>query len=137
MEKQYLITKDEYQIVKQHWVSTEHHPAWHHIIYNILRSKPSDYGFTKRVGNFQGNDPWYGYNAPLREARQNCSTVNPWEKYKDTPWDEFKNKSNVTLYERHEKIMSQRRKEFKDLFGIDVPVNFMEHLDTLHKIGEL
>lgn len=127
MEKQYLITKDEYQTVKQHWVSVKEHPAWHHIIYNILRSKPSDHGFSERASNFQANDPWYGYNAPLREAQRFCSTINPWEKYKDT--------SNHRMYERHEETTSQRKKEFKKIFGIDVPVDFMTHLNTLHPIG--
>ena len=121
MKKQYLITKDEYQTMKQHWVSTKNHPAWHHIIYNILRSKPSDYGFTDRTSNFQGNDPWYGYNNPLREAQQNCSTTNPWK--------------SQGLHDRREELMAQRKQELKKIFGIELPGDFMDHLTTLHPIG--
>ena len=124
MEKQYLITKDEYQTVKQHWVSVEHHPAWHHIIYNILRSKPSDYGFTERASNFQGNDPWYGYNNPLREAQIRCSTKNSWDPTK-----------YESRYEWAQKTIEGQKVEFKRIFGIDLPPDFSDHLNTLHPIG--
>ena len=120
MEKQYLISKDEYQTVKQFWVSIKEHPAWHHIIYNILRSKPADHGFCIKQGNFQGNDPWYGYNDPLHEVKAECSTVNAWAVQKGTSYDR--------IYQHVEEKIAQRKKAFKATFGIDLPEGFIDLL---------
>jgi len=46
MEKNFIISKDQYLEVIKAWRETKHHTASEHIIYNILRGYPSSRGFT-------------------------------------------------------------------------------------------
>jgi hypothetical protein len=120
MEKQYFITKEQYQTVKQTWASTTEHPAWHHIIYNALRSKPTDSGFSEKTNHIQGNDSWYGFNSALKEAQRECSLINPWEAQKGTVHD--------NMYTRFLPTITTRQKQFKAIFGIDIPEDIMTFL---------
>lgn len=66
---EYLITKEQFQIAQQSWKQNKSHSAGDHIIYNLLRSKPIDKGFSERKSNIQAYDPWRGFNNGLIEAR--------------------------------------------------------------------
>jgi hypothetical protein len=68
MEKTYCITKEQFIATTAAWNTKQSHSAAEHIIYNILRSKPTDLGFTKKTHSIQGNDPWFGYNSALWQA---------------------------------------------------------------------
>lgn len=69
MENTFNFTKDQYLLAKETWAQTKAHSASDHIIYNILRSKPIDYGFTIKTKNIQGNDPWFEFNKAYFMAR--------------------------------------------------------------------
>lgn len=74
MQKQFYISKEQYNIVKSTW-KTSHHSAPYHIIYNILRSKKPTNGFNAKTKNIQGNDPWFGYHSALRVAKNYCHPI--------------------------------------------------------------
>lgn len=46
MQKQYLISKEQYQAMRAAFKAQKSHSAADHLIYNILRSYPADRGFT-------------------------------------------------------------------------------------------
>ena len=71
MEKSYYINKEQFNAVKSSWKNQKHHESWEHILYNVLRSKPADNGFTLRTKNIQGNHPWYAFNHALSVALGN------------------------------------------------------------------
>lgn len=81
MEKTYYISKEQFITLTEAWKQKEYHSATEHIIYNVLRSKPSDLGFTKKTKNIQGNDPWYGYNTALWYVGRFLKHVNFKEKF--------------------------------------------------------
>lgn len=66
--KEYYISREQYLTVKATWKETTH-GADTHIIYNVLRSKPIDLGFTERKKGIQNNDPWFSFKEALRTAR--------------------------------------------------------------------
>lgn len=72
MEKQYYISKEQFAELITAWKKNEQHSASQHIIYNILRSKPADLGFSPRGKNIQGNNPWYSFNESVTNARWIC-----------------------------------------------------------------
>lgn len=113
MEKQFNISKEQYQTVLNTWKQKKEHSAAEHIIYNALRSKPSACGFSIKSKNIQGNDPWFGFNHSLKAAQSLCSLVNPWEAYKGA---EFGNSS----YERGLTRINVTKVNFKNTFGIDL-----------------
>ena len=74
MEKQYYISKEQFETAKATWKSNQKtHSAWEHIIYNILRSKDMRNGFCAKTKNIQANDSWFRYNDALRTARWYCN----------------------------------------------------------------
>jgi len=98
MEKQYFISKEQFETAKATWKSNQKtHSAWHHIIYNILRSKDIRNGFCEKTKNIQGNDSWFGFNDSLRTARWYCDP-----------------KRNPDLFKKH--------------FGIDIPDGLIDRL---------
>ena len=68
VQNEFYITKEQFLVMKATWAAKETHEAWHHIIYNVLRSKPIDLGFTIKKHHIQGDDEWYGFNDALRNA---------------------------------------------------------------------
>jgi hypothetical protein len=72
MEK--FLTKEQYATLKAAWASQSSASPSLHIIYNLLRAKPLDLGFTpfketnldKIRSNF--NDRWNGFNTSLHYA---------------------------------------------------------------------
>lgn len=61
-----ILSREQYNTLISTWRSVEHHDASQHIIYNLLRSKSPDLGFSAIKSptkiNANGNDPWFGYN---------------------------------------------------------------------------
>lgn len=115
MEKSYYITKEEFTTVKATWKAETCHSARDHIIYNILRSKPADYGFEVKKSNIQGNDPWFAYNQALRDAKGFVNSKNP---YPETS----------TSHLRWNENDAGRKSAFKVLFGIDRPEDILSML---------
>ena len=107
MEKNYRITHEQYVAVKAAWNSHSYNSAADHIIYNVLRSKPSDFGFTENKRNVQGNDPWYGYNQAYTRAVASILPFRP----------SMTESHNARLRDQAE----QRAKGFKHRWGIDLP----------------
>lgn len=72
MEK--FITKEQYATLKAAWASQTSATPSLHIIYNLLRAKPLDLGFTpfKETSlnkiKSNNNDRWNGFNISLRYA---------------------------------------------------------------------
>jgi len=98
MEKQYYISKEQFETAKATWKSNQKtHSAWEHIIYNILRSKKPSTGFCEKTKAIQGNNLWHAYDNAFREAKWHCSP-----------------RGNVTL--------------FKERFGIEMPQDLSDRL---------
>jgi hypothetical protein len=70
--KLYYISREQYLKLIETWSASDAHPAWQHIIYNVLRNKPIDHGFSEKKNHIQCNDPWYGFNSALSEALRYC-----------------------------------------------------------------
>lgn len=104
MEKTYYLTKEDYLMVVVTWKGTKSHTVQDHILYNILRCKPADYGFSEKKNNIQSNDSWNAFNA----AHKNVV---------------YKLKYGPDTFARY----------FKTRFGIDVPVGLADKLDGLSK----
>lgn len=66
---EHYISHDDFITLSNIWKRNKEHTAQELIIYNILRGKPADSGFAIKTKNIQGNDPWYGFNEPLRQLR--------------------------------------------------------------------
>jgi hypothetical protein len=49
MEKTFYISKEQFVAVTSKWKSGNTHTVADHIIYNVLRSKPIDLGFSKKT----------------------------------------------------------------------------------------
>jgi hypothetical protein len=66
------ITKFEYFTLKKEWtkaLQNKHEPkSWEFVLYNLLREKPLDRGFTKKRKNIQGNHTWFGLFRALDDA---------------------------------------------------------------------
>lgn len=69
MEKEYYITKEEFITLKAKWASKSAHESWHHIIYNVLRSKDIKTGFAEKTKNIQGNNSWFAYDRAKWDAK--------------------------------------------------------------------
>lgn len=125
MTQNYIITREQFLIVKETWAKQKSHSASEHIIYNALRSKPLDLGFVERKSNIQGCDSWYGFKEPKKDAIRAISQVNPWEKYKDTQYHRS--------YEGGQEQIKNRNESFKRVFGIQIPETLLEVLNSTAK----
>jgi hypothetical protein len=111
MEKTYYLTKEQFTAVDATWKSKKYHNATEHVIYNILRGKPADTGFSIKTKNIQGNDPWFGFNRHAINAKYRiCQAFNPMSRN----WQEA-------------------REAFKKEFGIDIPDDIAIKFDGLLK----
>lgn len=108
MEKQFNITKEQYLTMLSTWAAKKEHDAADIILYNILRTKPTDRGFTAKTQNIQGNDPWFAYHNALFLARRRV------------------NSTMATMIE-------SRKEAFKKTFGIDIPDGIAEKLEGAKK----
>lgn len=121
MEKQYYISKEQYETIKKSWAEHKHSAPWH-IIYNILRSKDAALGFTERTKHIQCNDAWWGFNSSLDDARRFTSSKNPWEQYKDPSHPHHR------MYASAESRIKENQAHFKVGFGIDMPEDLHQKL---------
>ena len=126
MEKTYYISKEQFTTLTTTWANTKDHSAWQHIIYNILRDKPADLGFTQKTKNIQGNNPWYAFNNALSLAE---AEINPSraiiKKWGVVEKGLFGSKSGWI------EQPNPHYKSFKDLFGIDMPADFLDKLKAI------
>ena len=67
MEKKYILTKEQFLELKKAWKQIEHRTSSDHILYNLLRSKSPECGFTEKKKNILGNNPWYAYNIAISD----------------------------------------------------------------------
>lgn len=104
MEKTYYLTKEDYLTVIATWKMVIGHTVQDHILYNILRCKPADYGFSEKKNNIQGDDPWYAFNTTHGDLN-------------------YKLKHRPEIFGNY----------FKTRFGIDVPVGLADKLNGLRK----
>ena len=106
MTQNFIITCEQYEILKKTWAETKHHTAGEHIIYNLLRSKSPSNGFVERKKNIQGCDSWYAFKTAKNEA--------------------------IRSYYRHKifahALQTEGEAKFKQRFGIDIPENFYDLL---------
>jgi hypothetical protein len=121
--KEYYISREQYLTLKAKWAENNNHPAWQHIIYNILRNKPIDSGFTEKKKAIQCNDPWWGFNSALSEARHYCpGEICPYDK------DKF-----PSGYERWTKRSEEYQKLAEKIFGITIPGDIRTKMDGYKK----
>jgi len=114
MEKTYYISREQYLTIKATWAAKHDHTAWQHIIYNILRNKPADYGFIARNKHIQGDNPWFAYNEALATAKNYLSKHNPW--------------TEGSSFERRQKAIASDIAHLKAIFGIDMPEDIYDKL---------
>ena len=116
MEKQYIITTEQYHQLKAAWkikADNKSITAQDIVIYNLLRGKPADRGFCESSGkHIRGNDPWYAYKEASGRAKSILINTNPWEKYKDTPYN--------SRYAHGLARQIEVKEQFKRSFGIEL-----------------
>jgi hypothetical protein len=104
MEKTFYISKEQFNAVTAAWKNSKDHTAAEHIVYNVLRNKPVDNGFTEKHKNIQGCDSWYGFNQALSNARWMCKLQN-----------------------------DSKKQHFKQRFGIDMPEDIVSKFEGVQK----
>jgi hypothetical protein len=109
MEKTFYVNKENYEALITTWKSKKEHSSSDHVIYNILRCKPADHGFTVKQQNILAHDPWYGFNHAVVEAK----------------W--------LATVRSHEQGNASRLKHFKDTFGFDMPSDLYDKLQAVSK----
>ena len=119
--KEYYISREQYLSLKAAWSAKSSHEAWEMVIYNILRSKPIDHGFSEKKQHIQSNDPWQGFNLALGTAANYC----PGQK---CPWAEGSMSAN-----RWENGMTARVALANKIFGIELPSDIMTKLEGQRK----
>lgn len=63
------ISKTEFQVFSDAWKAKDSHTAPEHVIYNLIRGKALDRGFTPNLKHTQGNDPYYAFFVAKLRAR--------------------------------------------------------------------
>jgi hypothetical protein len=66
---EYVLGKEEFQTALQSWKSKENHSAEEIVLYNIIRCKNPDRGFSEKKSNIQGNEKWYAFNLIVRKLK--------------------------------------------------------------------
>lgn len=110
MEKTYYLTKEQFFAMTAAWKSKNSHTAAEHLMYNILRSKPADHGFTEKYKDIlPSGDPlkWKAFNEALANAKWSIKT----RQFGDYKPDVY----------------------FKSVFGIDIPADLNDKLDGSRK----
>lgn len=118
--KTFYITKEQFTTLVSTWADKKDHTARDHIIYNVLRGKPADLGFTERKSNIQGLDPWYAFNNALHDAK---FLIN---------WD-VTISDNPAFNARVASRIANKKAKCKTMFGIDLPLDLREKLTGLAK----
>lgn len=128
MEKEYYITKEQFNALKPAWKAKSSHSAKEMIIYNILRSKPADNGFCPKTKNIQGNDEWYGYKEAWQSAKWFCEPDH-------IMIDDKTIISRLTGQFGKKWIfdVEPTKKRFKEMFGIDMPEDILAKIEEAKK----
>jgi hypothetical protein len=106
MEKTFYISKEQFVAVTSKWKSGNTHTVADHIIYNVLRSKPIDLGFSKKTKHIQAMNPWYAFNNASSTAKWMCDM----------------------------RVQADSKKEiFKQKFGIDMPEGIASKFEGVKK----
>lgn len=121
MENQFNITKEQYLTMLATWKAKKEHDAADIILYNILRTKPADRGFTEKTKNIQGNDPWFAYHEALNLARRRVNLTNPY------------NQQYLPSWTRGENDIKQRKENFLQTFGFEIPEGIAAKLEGVKK----
>lgn len=116
METQFNLTKEQYLTVLATWRAKKEHDASDIILYNILRTKPADRGFSAKGKNIQANDPWFAYHNALFYARKRASLLNLYP-----------------LRESSQIAIDSRKAAFKQTFGIDMPEGLHAKMEGAEK----
>lgn len=115
MEKQYYISKEQFIALKEAWKQKSNHSAAEMIIYNILRSKPADNGFT------QGGTAWEGFKKAWQEAIYLLSMRRVYGKLPGATYNGFSD------------APGKMEAEFKARFGIEPPATLKEKIQEAKK----
>lgn len=121
MEKQYYISKEQFLALKEAWKKIAHPTASDMIIYNILRSKPADNGFSPKTKNIQANDEWRGFNAARYSAN---SFISMRRVYGPLPGATYKGFMDAP---------GKAEEEFKLRFGIELPKDLKNKIQEAKK----
>lgn len=119
--KEYYISREQYLSLKAAWSAKSSHEAWEMVIYNILRSKPIDHGFSERKNHIQGDNPWYAFNVALGTTQNYCPTTK-------CPWKE--GSPSAARWEIGHKNYLDHAKR---VFGIDMPEDLMAKMEGQKK----
>ncbi len=106
----FIVSKEQFQLVKATWCSNPTHSAADIVTYNLLRGFPADRGFTPisetnphKISS-NSNDAWFGFNHAKNIAYGNVMVAtNRWRSEED----------NKAITERH-------TQQFKEKFGIEL-----------------
>jgi hypothetical protein len=121
MENQFNITKEQYLTMRSTWAAKKHHDASDIILYNILRTKPADRGFSAKDKNIQANDPWFAYHNALYSARMRVYMENKYSK-------QF-----VSTWARGEEQIKNNKEHFLRTFGFEMPEGVHDMLNGANK----
>lgn len=108
---EHFLTKEQYLIIKSAWANQSTAHAYHHIIYNILRSLPIDLGFVPfkptNLNKIASNnrDRWNGFNQSLHQIYSMAD-------FQDTSTEAFT--KNYPKYWSADQIESRRRLMISD-----------------------
>ena len=123
MENQFNITKEQYLTMRSTWAAKKEHDAADIILYNILRTKPADRGFSAKGKNIQGNDPWFAYHTALYYARKRVYPVNPFTYNPKFPGS----------WNRGEEAIKNNKEHFLCTFGFEIPEALHDKLNGANK----
>lgn len=119
--KEYYITREQYLALKAAWAAKPTHMHWEILLYNILRSKPIDHGFSEKKKAIQCGDSWFGFNNALSYARHYAiKTKCPWE-------------AGSSSAERWQKRMEENKLKLLSIFGIEMPEDIATKLEGQRK----
>lgn len=121
MEKQYYISKEQFIALKEAWKKIANPTASDMIIYNILRSKAADNGFSPKTKNIQGIDEWRGYNDARYSADRFISMRRVYGKLPGA------------TYSGYMDAPGKAEEEFKARFGIEMPKDLKNKIQEAKK----
>ena len=81
---EHFITAEQYQELKKAWKilsDAKDIQSYDILVYNILRGLSADRGFTFKVTNIQGNNPWWAFQLAKGFALWNLPKINFKSRY--------------------------------------------------------
>lgn len=125
-----MLTKEQYLQMKATWASKQYHSAADHTIYNILRKKDPQLGFTPitnpRKINSNGDDPLFAFKKAKRAAYYSI-TLSLYSEPCTERLSFYARRNNTSLdearqyfYGQWEKEMQNTKDQFKKTFGLEL-----------------